>query len=171
MVRKLMFLGFLMTLAGSSFADEQIEGFRGKDLPVLNEELRQVRRNINDYGDNYTSETDSSTSDETRNATSYGDTTLTISFTSGKDGYVSAEASLTDAPTADNATYAILVDGTVKHEVSTNGSGLIPILLKYSGKLSAGAHIIKVQFKSSGAGTVTMKCATTTCRLTASYLT
>ena len=38
-------LAFLLTI-GNSFAQEQITGFEDKDLPVLNEELRRISKEI-----------------------------------------------------------------------------------------------------------------------------
>lgn len=119
----------------------------------------------------YTDVSDTSGSDEVRTDAAYGDTTLSLTFTVGKQGLCFANFSGLGLCNSGTAVFALLVDGTVVHEASppTGGvaSGALP--LSWCGVLSAGSHTIKVQSKCSGGGTVTLKGTVQTSRLSVSH--
>lgn len=121
----------------------------------------------------YTDAEDTTTSNETTNSSSYQDTTLSITFTVGKQGLVFA--SFDGAGVSDSGTgkWALVVNGTAKKEVchiAGSGDQLFPVAMAWHGVLAAGSHTIKIQIKNDGGGGVThVKGATCTARLNVSY--
>jgi hypothetical protein len=99
----------------------------------------------------YTDVEDTSSSDEAAASSSYGDTTLSITFTVGKQGLVFASfEGLADGGGGYGHQIALVVDGTVKKEWHTKANGQAVAVggtLVWHGVLSAGSHTIKIQHK------------------------
>lgn len=121
----------------------------------------------------YTDVEDTTTSDESTTNSSYQDTTLSITFTVGKQGLVLASFDGSGYSDTGTGTWAITVDGTAKKEVSHiagSGDNVEAKSLFWHGVLSAGSHTIKIQIKNSGGGGAThIKGATRTARLNVSH--
>ena len=118
----------------------------------------------------YTDTTGTSSSDQSTNQTTYQDTTLSISFTPGKQGLAFSKFSARADSSSGIAYAALLLDGTVVDENAIpsglNGS---PLSLSYFGVLSAAAHTIKIQIKGTGGGAITLKGTDFLSRLNVSY--
>lgn len=122
----------------------------------------------------YTTVEDTTTADESTTSSSYQDTALSLTFTVGKDGIVSASFDAVGLSDSGTGYWAILVDGVEKKTIAyTAGSGgptAIPLSLFWHGVLAAGSHTIKIQIKNDGGGGATsIKGVTSTARLNVSH--
>lgn len=121
----------------------------------------------------YTTVSDTSTSDESRTTASYADTTLSLTFTPTKEAIAFVDFSgLFDITSSAIASVALLVDGTIKHEVGGqegSGNSKVPVSMFWSGELSAAEHIVKIQIKGDGTSACALLGTSITSRLNASY--
>lgn len=121
----------------------------------------------------YTTVSDTSTSDESRTTASYADTTLTLTFTPTKEAIAFVDFSgVFDITSTAVASIALLVDGTIKHEIGGqegSGNSKVPASMFWSGELSAAEHIVKIQIKGDGTSACALLGATITSRLNVSY--
>ena len=118
----------------------------------------------------YTDGADTSTSDESTVSTTYVDTTLTLTNTTGKQGLNHVVFSGRGDSSSGIAAIGLLVDGTVVAEAAIpSGVAGCNVFLAYNGVLSAGSHTVKVQQKGVGGGSCTLKGTLQTSRLNWSY--
>lgn len=120
----------------------------------------------------YTDVSVADTSDRTTTSSTYADVTgVTSTFTVGKAGLVHATLTGRGDSSSGVGYYALLVDGTIKAEVSipsgVSGNG---VSLNWSGVLTAASHTIKMQHKNSdNTSTQTLKGTVVSTRLNISH--